>query len=217
MFGGEEKVLDAAEEALLKGDALWSLELSSHVWRLHRWNERANTVRMKALQNLASKQTNPLARNHYMTSALDQCGLIDWRFDMSPIVRKLPLSDLLNFMRYRLMSEHVEGVNMTIVLNFTDVKEVYAMRIVYSVLRVDQLTSPVADYDAKVTTTSAVWRKIINKETSPVWAYLSGGLAVDGGLLTLRRFMSYSTERFKFQTSKSYALKRNYFQQIGYV
>lgn len=93
-------------------------------------------------------------------------------------------------MRFRLQAENI-GVNYTFVFNFTDVNEAYRLQVVYSVLLIDRVTSPVTHCDVKLTTTASIWRLIVAQEKSPVMAYLFGDIVVDGSLFTLRRFMTF--------------------------
>jgi len=193
---GLDGLLDQAEAALSEGDLQWSLELCSHVYRVDKWNPRAIDLRLRTLQRLASIQTNPIARNFYMTAALDDNGLLNWNMNLKPLIRKIGMDTLLNLMKIRLVPERANGVNLTVGLNFTDVGEAYCARIVYSVLTVEsveEMTS--SSYDVILTTTSIVWKQIVNQEQSPLWAYLKGNLNVVGSVFTLRQFMSYFDRR----------------------
>jgi len=77
------RLLSEARAALKSGELQWALELSSHVYRVDR--EAALTVRLEALRALAAQQSNPSARNFYLTAALDDHRLIDWTTDFSQV------------------------------------------------------------------------------------------------------------------------------------
>jgi len=79
------RLLSEARAALEAGEWQWALELSSHVYHVDR--EAALNVRLEALRALAAQQSNPLSRNFYLTTALDDHRLIDWTTDFSQVSR----------------------------------------------------------------------------------------------------------------------------------
>jgi len=98
-------------------------------------------------------------------------------------------------MSTRLKAELVDGVNMSVELHFDDTGTTYRLHLVYSVLHVqlidddDLLRRQPAD--VKLTLSEQSWRQILLQKQSPVIAYASGQLQVDGSLSELRRFFSY--------------------------
>jgi alkyl sulfatase BDS1-like metallo-beta-lactamase superfamily hydrolase len=192
---GDDELLDCAESALKDEDVQWALELSSHVHRVDKSNNRAKDLRLRALQRLASVQTNPVARNYLMTAAISDLGLVSWKTYPNNVIHRMDMRSLLNLMKIRLLPDQVKGVNLTVGLNFTDINEAYRIQVVYSVMTVDPAIETMsrsdASYDVIMTTTSVMWRQIMTRESSPLWAYIKGDVKVDGSILTLRRFMSY--------------------------
>lgn len=199
---GRKELLTEAKRALEEEEeddqeeTQWALELSSHVYRLNEDDAEAKEVMMRALKALAAAETNPLARNYYLTAVLDHHHLLDWRINPDEVIRGSEMSYLFDLMRYRLKAEVATGANLTLVFNFTDVRECFRLTLQHSVLDVEEISvdHPMtsSDYDVRLTTSSQVWKGILTKELSPLSAYLwHRNLQVEGSVFSLRRFLSY--------------------------
>lgn len=191
---GRDELLSEAERALEDKEAQWALELSSYVRRVSPEDYWARDLVRRALKMLATAENNPLARNFYLTTVIDDYGLINWRIDPTEVIQRSKMLSIFNLMKYRLKAELVADVNLTMVLNFTDVNELYQLSIRHSVLDVEDISSSesIASFDVKLTTTTQVWKEILKRELSPIMAYLfHGSLKIEGSLLTSRRFISY--------------------------
>ena len=137
---GVDGLLAEAKVALEEGELQWALETVSHVYRIQPEMRAAQDLRWKVLRKLAGQQTNPIARNFYMTTILSDHGLIDWTIDQSPLIESLPVDELFDLMRYKVKAEVVDGVNLTIVIRFKDTRESYRLRLCHSVLEVEMLS-----------------------------------------------------------------------------
>ena len=123
------RILDEAESALHSGRTQWSLELSGHVRRVQQENLRARWLWTQALRIRASEQTNPLARNYFLTAALDNYGHVNWKIDRSSM--RIEVGVLLGLMKYRLKAELTDGVNSSLCLHFTDSGSKYHLQARY--------------------------------------------------------------------------------------
>lgn len=193
---GRDELLSEAQRALDDKEAQWALELSSYVRKTSPDDYLARDIVRRALKMLAIAESNPLARNFYLTAVVDDYGLINWTVDPTEVIRRSNMLTIFNFMKYRLKAELVADVNLTMVLNFTDVNELFQLSIRHSVLNVEDISSStdsrVDSFDIKLTTTTQVWKRILTRELSPFMAYMFHGvLKVEGSLLTARRFISY--------------------------
>lgn len=191
---GRDELLREAERALEDKGAQWALELSSYVRRVSPEDNWARDLVRRALKMLATAENNPLARNFYLTTVIDDYGLVNWKIDPTEVIQRSNMLSIFNLMKYRLKAELVADVNLTMVLNFTDVNELYQLSIRHSVLDVEDISpsESIVSFDVKLTTTTQVWKKILTRELSPFMAYLlHGSLKVEGSLLTSRRFISY--------------------------
>lgn len=211
---GTDRLLTEAEAALEEGQLQWALELVSHVFRIHPEMKAAEDLRLKVLRRLAALQTNPIARNFYMTTILSDHGLIDWSVDTTPLIEKLPMIELFDLMKYKVKAEDIDGVNLTTIIHFTDTRERYRLRILYSVLDVEVLSTsssstPAAgetgiseeeerwkkedgSFDVRIVTTSGVWREVMAKKRPLQLSIGSGDIRLDpnDSLATLHRFLA---------------------------
>jgi alkyl sulfatase BDS1-like metallo-beta-lactamase superfamily hydrolase len=115
------------ENALLHGRTQWALELCGHVRRVQPDNLRARWLWMQSLRTRASEQSNPPARNFYLTAALDSYGLLDWSVKREAAV--VDVAVMLEMMKYRLKAELTDGVNSSMYLHFTDTGATYRLQV----------------------------------------------------------------------------------------
>ena len=69
LAGGADKVLAAAEQALLAGDAQWAMELADRLIAADEERAAARKVKVTALRILADQTVNAPTRNYYLLSA----------------------------------------------------------------------------------------------------------------------------------------------------
>lgn len=81
---------------------------------------------MQSLRSRAAEQSNPSARNFYLTAALDSYGLLDWNIKQMALVDDVAV--VLNIMKYRLKAELTDGVNKSICIHFTDTGDTYRLQ-----------------------------------------------------------------------------------------
>ena len=187
---GSSKLLHSARDALDKDDPQWALELATYVHLALPSKHDALNLRLEALRKLASKQTSANGRHFYLIAALQDHGKINWAMDLSQAVKLSPIYRMLHVMKTRLKAELVDGVVMKVAINFTDVGEAYCLTLEDSVLRVDRVKE-IPEVDVTITTTEVMWKDIILQNVSPLAAYMSGNLKVNGSLWQLRKFMKY--------------------------
>ena len=192
LAGGVGSLAAAAQASLDKGDYRWALELASHIFHLNPNHQLARQIRLEAIKALAAGHTSSSGRNYYLTTALEDHGLVDSRLTKAlqeAAVYGTSLLGLFQAMARRLKAEEVEGQQMVIVFNFTDVDEAYTLRLRNCVLDVTLGYS--WDWDVKVSLDSQLWRRLLNKEEAPIKVYLSGEVVIEGGVLIFWRFMNY--------------------------
>ena len=112
------------------------------------------------------------------------------------ILSDLEMGELLGLLKMRLKAELVDGVNMSVILHFDDTHTTYHLHVVYSVLHVQLIDSDdhlrqLQQVDVKLTLSEQLWRLILLQKQSPLVAYATGQLKVDGSLSQLRRFFSF--------------------------
>lgn len=192
---GIHKLLQNAQVALHNNELQWALELASYVFKVYPFNTDAKSLRLEALRKLASTQTSANGRHFYLTAAMSDHGRIEWNFDPTTAILNMPINRLLQTMKSRLKAEDTKGVIFTLALNYTDLEELYTLRIQNSVLRVIPVKEGPLVADVVITTTSTTWKEVVARKLSPVKAYMYGDLIIDGSLWQLRNFMKLFDRR----------------------
>ena len=77
MMGGRNKLIAAAQKALLDGDAQWAAELLTWLVRVDREDSEARTLKAEALRQWSYKQKNATWRNWGLSSAMELDGDLD--------------------------------------------------------------------------------------------------------------------------------------------
>lgn len=122
-------MLDEVFTALNIGDNQWALELASHVVRSQPNNQRARALRLDSLRALAAAETNPIARNFYLTSLLDDQKPIDWAVYSVPMIDLIDVQSLLELMKVQLRAEAASGVNSTLFIHFEDTNRTFQLQV----------------------------------------------------------------------------------------
>ncbi len=186
---GKRQLLKSAQDALKSGEWQWALELASFVHTVQKDNRRAIDVRKKAMGKLAAMQTSANGRNFYMTAIMADAGLMPPR-DVRKQALYIPIERIFQAMRVRLKAEEVTGINKKAEFVYTDTDRTFCLHIHRSVLSVDDASCE-EEPDSRLVTTEVTWRQIVAGLVSPVKAYISGDIQIEGGVIAFRRFMDY--------------------------
>ncbi|MEM7721538.1 MAG: alkyl/aryl-sulfatase [Pseudomonadota bacterium] len=71
LAGGPEKLLAAAQDALVSGNPQWSMELADHLLTVEEEVDAARAIKITALRTLADQTINAPTRNYYLLSATE--------------------------------------------------------------------------------------------------------------------------------------------------
>ena len=171
-------------------DNQWALELSTHVLRVDDSNELAHNIRTQALKRMAEEQTSANGRNYLLTSVLEDADLIQWKFNVGPMVHKTPLTRMFRVMATRLLPDLCGGQDVRVRFDFTDSNATFHLHMRNSILEVNEGNDVIArDLNVHVITTEAVWRGMAAREKYPAWEYVTGALVIKPGLWKFKRFM----------------------------
>lgn len=69
LAGGENRLLQAAQDALDAGDNQWAAQLADHLLAINSDNSQVKQIKADALTGLAQNMVNATARNYYLTVA----------------------------------------------------------------------------------------------------------------------------------------------------
>ena len=136
-MGGEAAVLVNARNAFAAGDYRWVAELVNHVVFANPNNLEARSLQADALEQLGYQAESGIWRNAYLVGAreLRDGVLKPITSTQGPdVVRGMSMELLFDFIALRLDHQKVDGMNVGISMNFTDLKEVWALELSNSVL-----------------------------------------------------------------------------------
>lgn len=194
LAGGKSYAISAARKAL-KDDLRWALELSTHVLNVHHQDSEAKIIRLEALKAFAAKQTSANARNYYLTTALEQAGLINTHIPFSrlkSVVNDMKPATLFNLFRFKFNIEECGQLTDKVEFHFPDLDEYIYIQIRNGIVLVESSKEKQNHLTLNLTV-KVKWekfREFVLEQSSPVITWLKGELTVDEGLLKLRNFMN---------------------------
>ena len=136
-MGGEAAALAAARKAFDEGDYRWVAELVNHVVFANPTNAEARALQADALEQLGYQAESAPWRNAYLMGALElRKGAQSTTASSSgpDTVRGMSNELLFDFIALRLDHTKTDGQKVAISMEFTDVKEVWALELSNSVL-----------------------------------------------------------------------------------
>lgn len=136
-MGGEAKVMETAQKAFDAGDYRWVAELVNHVVFANPDNMAAKALEADALEQLGYQSEAATWRNAYLVAARElRAGVLKARPSAQgpDVVRGMNNELLFDYIALRLNHEKVDGMTAAIVMNFTDLKESWALELSNAVL-----------------------------------------------------------------------------------
>jgi len=189
LAGGKEKLFAQIENASKQQEYQWLLELTDYYLTLYPNDENAIAHRINALIELGKAQSNPNARNYYLTCALELRGLKNAGLikPTTELVRDIPLSVIFHSMAAHLNPEKSSQVHQRVMFDFTDTKAQWMVEVRNGVAEVQPFATGTPDITIHVKET--VWKELAAKIRKPVATYLSGEIKVDGGQIAFVQFL----------------------------
>ncbi len=189
LAGGQSQLQEKAQQALEDGDFQWALELSDYVLRLSPTNTNAKDIRYESLLKLGEQQSNPNARNYYLSQALEVKGQ---SMDLAAVrttqmIHGIPIKAIFGAMAVKTNPEKCLDYNKKAVFYFSDLNESWTVHIRNGVTEIQSFAKD--DPDLEITTESNIWKEIVSQVRSPLTAMASGDLKIEGGVGTFREFM----------------------------
>lgn len=136
-MGGEAAVLATARKAFDSGDYRWVAELVNHVVFANPGNAEARALQADTLEQLGYQAEAGTWRNAYLVGARElRDGVLKPSSSTQgpDVVRGMSLELLFDFIALRLNHQKVDGLKLGINLEFTDLKEAWALELSNSVL-----------------------------------------------------------------------------------
>lgn len=189
LAGGKANLEGQIQSAIEQQAYQWALELTDVYLTLYPFDKRITEHRADALIALGSAQSNPNARNYYLTCALELKGLKnEGLIKPTPeFVHDIPLSSVFNGMAAHLNPEKSIDVQQRVLFDFTDSKKQWTVEVRKGIAEVQPFKTGKPDITISVEET--VWKELAAKIRKPLPTYLSGAIKVDGGQIAFIDFM----------------------------
>ena len=196
LMGGVDRVLSEVEREL-QANPQWAAELATMVLDAGLSDERARSLKARALRNMAADMINPNARNWYLTEALELEGRVD--IEPPPVddarlkfAQSFPIENILEMMRVSLNPAKTEGVSASMAFTFPDQSKRFLLTVRNNVLLINPIDELPAD-TVEVELNASDWVALITKHDSFPAALASGRLKVVNGVTDVSaviRFLS---------------------------
>lgn len=202
LAGGVRKAMSEAVKAWNNNDIQWALELSSYVLIVDKSNSDAKKLKIDALEVLASRQINSIARNYYLTSSLEVEGVVDFSRESLKkgewkIISKLPIKDLFNIFStmYKPEIEACDVMEGMVQFVLTESNTFIGLKIRNSVAIILDDGKP-RDADVTVRATTDQLRKAFMVRLEGTGDFIKE-LKVEGSLNKFKNFMNCFEEDFQ--------------------
>ena len=190
LAGGIGNMVDAAQKALNDKQFQWALELSSYALKVESSNQQARNLKVEAMTSLAARQLSPIARNYYLTCALETSAEIDIRATPeveANVIEFLPVEEHFVIFQMKFQPEVCGDRKTTAVFDFADVKRIISVQLRngVAVVKHKSLEKP----DLKIKTSSAVWKKLLMAHFKDLGEYTKDQLIIEGGITNFKQFL----------------------------
>jgi alkyl sulfatase BDS1-like metallo-beta-lactamase superfamily hydrolase len=198
LMGGEEAVVQAAQEARKAGEHRWSVHLLALARDATHPNDEAAATRLgrelaRSLRSLAQDIYNTNGRAYLLEVAHElehgRQALPEPQPD-DALVEAIPLELIFEVLPARLIAERAADVHETVVFRLGDEAPfvVTVRNLVVEVVRAEPLPGT-PEPVATVTADASTWRRLVLRRTTPVAAVASGALQIEGNPVAFYRFM----------------------------
>lgn len=194
LAGGENEMLQKAQTAMEEKEFQWALELSNYLLRMNPNNENAKNIRYESLLQLGQQQSNPNARNYFLTQARETKGQdLNLQVKRSKkMVHAIPMRAMFEAMAVKTNPEKSKNFNKKAVFNFTDTNEKWSIHVRNGVTEIQSFA--LENADLSIETTAVVWKEIVSKLRKPISEITKGNLKIEGGMSNFSEMMGMFSE-----------------------
>jgi len=172
----EEQLISELDTALAEEDSQWALYISDLLINSGKGNEQILAKKAAALKNLGESSYNPNAVSFYrstyaeLTNSTSDKVFITGDSQIEPnLLGQLDVLMFLETMAIRLDPLKVAGIADTKYVKFTDLDEVWKLRLENSVFTYEQV-SPTAEYDIEMS--SLTFKSLVTGTINPITGIL---------------------------------------------
>ena len=193
-FGGLNKTIESARQALTKGEYHWTAELATYILSAYPDNENAKLLKAQALRNIAKQDTAIGAKNWYLTQADVLDGIINRSSIMNQsktnlleeVSSKVPINTVISQLQYKLDPIKSNNTNSIFGIYLNDTGKGYTLQISNSVLHYKE--SFPETYDVAISTDEKTLKDILLGRLRFVDAVESNKVIVYGNAIDLINF-----------------------------
>jgi len=187
--GGADGLAAAAEQALLRDEADWALELAGHLRALD--DARARPLQAQALRGLAAVEPSSSGRHYFLTMAAEAEG-----FDLplnsiantpSEVLNGIPIENFMVAMATNLRASENLDIEVAYGFNFSEA-EALTIRIRRGVAVIEDGIA--ADVSGVLTTSTNDFRAMAIGRANAAALLLSGQISVRGPVTRLTSFLA---------------------------
>ena len=189
LAGGVNKLLENAQTAFDNNEYQWALELTDFLLRLKPNDKQVEDIRYECLMNLGAQQSNPNARNYFLSQALELKGeSMDLKVNTTAkMTHQTPMAAIFNAMSVNTNLTKSIDYDKKAVFHFTDTDEKWTVQVRKGVAEIQPFA--LNEPDLTIKTTAPIWKEIVAKLRKPTVAIAKGDLKVEGGLRNFSEFM----------------------------
>ena len=169
----------------------WAAELSDVGLLNFPNDDQIKNLYSISLENLSLVETNPIARNYYLSEAYELTNKINPSLEYTVSAeqaKNIPLSTFFDAMGPRLNSEKAKNKLIKIGFNITDSDEKFGVIVRNQIAEISNSYDD--SFDVIVSVDSNTWKGIVLKTVSAVQAIASGKLKIDGESIKFLQFSS---------------------------
>lgn len=194
LAGGQDKVIASAQKAYDQGNYRWAAELLKHVLYVNANNKQVKDLQTKVFTQLGYMSEASTWRNFYLTGAQElQTGTPKkgvTSLVLLDMLQHTPVERFLESMAASLNAERAQDVNLTMNLIFSDLNQVYEIKVNHAVMNFKEVKQPVANADVNLTLTKPFFLKMMTGQSGALDLMFSKDTQIQGNRLTLRKFFS---------------------------
>ena len=191
LVGDRNALIAHINTALLNKDYQWAAELSDIGLSNFPNDKQLSLLFSEALEYLSLEETNPIARNYYLSEAFELSNKIIPNLEYvvsAEQAKNIPLQSFFDAMGPRLNPEKAKGKLIKIGFNIVDTNETFSVVIRNQIAEISHNYDK--SYDAIITIDSMTWKGIMLKTENPAKAFASGKLKVEGSYTKFLQFSS---------------------------
>jgi len=196
LMGGGKAVIANARSAFERGEYRWTAQLLNHLVFADPDNTEARALLARTYDQLGYQSESGAWRNAYLSGAYElRHGKPEKGLDMAilkGVLEKTPVSYFFDSMSVRLNGPKAQGKEMMVKIHFTDLDEIYILRLKNGVLH-HKRAEPGSDIRAEANVTIKVSHELFVRmlvgQAGIKDTIFSDDLTVEGSKLDLVRFL----------------------------